>query len=144
MARLLLLVLPCLLLPLAGAATLDLAPYRGRVVVVDFWASWCEPCRASFPWLNTMQRRHRDAGLTVITVNLDESREAADAFLKETTNALPVIYDPTGQLAQKYGLQTMPTSLLFDRSGVLQQRHNGFLQSRETTYEDHIRALLRD
>lgn len=144
MARLLIVVLSCLILPLANAARLDLTPYRGRVVVVDFWASWCEPCRASFPWLNTIQRRHAAAGLTVITVNLDEERSAADAFLKEIPNQLPVIYDPGGRIAQEYELLAMPTSLLFDRNGTLRQRHNGFLQSRENTYEEHIRALLRD
>lgn len=138
-----------LALPVAHAADtaparLDLAAWRGRVVLVDFWASWCAPCVESWPWLQAMQQRHEKAGLTVITVNLDEHPEDAQRFLRRHPGNLPVVPDPTGQLAARWQLQTMPSSLLFDRNGTLRYRHNGFLQADTQLYEDHIRTLLRE
>lgn len=131
-----------LTLTAARADGLNLDAWRGRVVVVDFWASWCTPCRASFPWLMQLQQRFGPQGLTVITVNLDEQRPDAERFLRETGSTLPVHYDPQGLLASHYQLTTMPSTLLFDRQGRLHQRHNGFFESRIPAYEDAIRHLL--
>lgn len=146
--RLLLCLLTLLCLPLAKAAdsapSLDLAALRGRVVLVDFWASWCTPCLASWPWLSDVQQRHGNDGLTVITVNLDEDPAALQHFLKRYPSSLPVVRDPTGALAAQWQLQTMPSSLLFDRQGTLRYRHNGFLQADISRYEDHLRTLLRE
>lgn len=144
MLRLLALLLPWLAFSSSYAATLDLDTWRGRVVVVDFWASWCEPCRASFPWLNSLQQRYETRGLVVVTVNLDENQADAKRFLQENPSVLPVIDDPAGEIAKKYQLLAMPTSLIFDRQGVLRFRHNGFFESKIEDYEKHILTLVLD
>lgn len=126
------------------ATPLDLSPYKDQVVLVDFWASWCAPCHASFPWLKSVQNKYAAQGLMVLTINLDEQRQDADVFLAKYPSTLAVLYDPKGLYAQEYGLETMPTSLIFDRKGVIRYRHNGFLESKVNDYEDHIRAVLHD
>lgn len=128
----------------ARAAALDLQPYRGQVVLVDFWASWCTPCRTSFPWLQQIAQRYAGQGLTVITVNVDEERPQAERFLQELSISLPVIYDPQGQIASHYQLQTMPTTIIFDRQGRLHTRHHGFFASRIPAYETTLHRLLAD
>lgn len=126
------------------ATPLDLSPYKGQVVLVDFWASWCSPCHASFPWLSRVQKKYAAQGLMVLTINLDEQQQDAAAFLAKYPNTLAVLYDPKGLYAQEYGLETMPTSLIIDRKGVIRYRHNGFLESKVNDYEDHIRTVLHD
>src|SRR4051812_16001142 len=95
-------ILACLALTATAADTagaLDLARYRGKVVLVDFWASWCEPCRHSFPWLNAMQAKYADRGLVVIGVNVDRERADADRFLRDVPAKFQIVYDPEGTLA---------------------------------------------
>src|SRR5690349_13946413 len=101
----------CLLL--AGAArpaapengAFDIARYHGRVVVVDFWASWCKPCRQSIPWLNEMRSRYGQKGLVIVGVNVDANRADAEKFLREVPIGFEVLYDPLGKLAEQFGLQ---------------------------------------
>lgn len=133
-----------LLPPSLLATPLDLSPYKDQVVLVDFWASWCAPCHASFPWLKSVQNKYAAQGLMVLTINLDEQRQDADVFLAKYPSTLAVLYDPKGLYAQEYGLETMPTSLIIDRKGVIRYRHNGFLESKVNDYEDHIRTVLHD
>jgi len=128
---------------LALEPSLDLEQWRGRVVVVDFWASWCEPCRRSFPWLNEMQAKYRDQGLVVIGVNVDAERSEADRFLAAVPAAFKVVYDPTGTLPARYGVSAMPSSFVFDRSGELSARHLGFQARRRGEYEAVIKQLLK-
>ena len=105
-----------------GSVPLDLARYRGRVVVVDFWASWCKPCRQSIPWLNEMRARYGDDGLVIVGVNVDALRSDAERFLREVPAEFELVYDPEGALAGLYKLQGMPMSFVFDRNGKL-SRH---------------------
>ncbi len=79
---------------LAADEPLDLTQFRGKVVVIDFWASWCAPCRQSFPWLNEMQAKYRDRGLVIIGVNVDRERAEADRFLQQTPADFQIVYDP--------------------------------------------------
>lgn len=121
---------------------LDLTAYRGKVVVVDFWASWCRPCRRSIPWLNELQARHSPRGLVVLGVNTDTAREDADRFMAAVPVDFKVIFDPQGQLAAHYKLPGMPTSLIFDRDGRLMNTHVGFRESEQATREREIVSLL--
>ena len=93
-----------LLLPQAQAAdpTLDLKAHAGKVVVVDFWASWCKPCRQSIPWLNQMQAKYAARGLVVIGVNVDTERPLADKFLSQTPVRFALVFDAEGKLPQEY------------------------------------------
>lgn len=123
-----------------AAADFDLQEFHGKVVVLDFWASWCVPCRRSFPWMNSMQEKYADQGLVIIGVNLDAVATDAQAFLRETPADFRIISDPDGTLAREYDVIAMPTSYIFDRNGDLVTRHLGFKVRRQAEYE----ALLAE
>ncbi|MFT5894310.1 MAG: YD repeat-containing protein [bacterium] len=114
----------------------DLEHYRGKVVYVDFWASWCTPCRASFPFMQDMAEEHGDS-LAIIAINVDESRSDADQFLEQFEINFDIVYDAQGALAESFNLKGMPTSYLYDREGQLIGSHIGFkikdIRSLETT-----------
>ena len=126
----------------ADAPKLDLSQYKGKVVYLDFWASWCKPCRQSFPWMNAMQAKYSADGLVVVSVNLDEQRADADKFLKQVPADFTIVFDPEGKLAEQYQLIGMPTSFLIGRDGQVVKRHSGFFDSSPAEYEAEIRALL--
>ena len=126
----------------ADAPALDLSQYKGKVVYLDFWASWCKPCRQSFPWMNAMQAKYAGDGLVVVSVNLDEEHADADKFLKQVPADFTIVYDPEGKLAEQYKLIGMPTSFLIGRDGQVAKRHAGFFDSSPAEYEAEIRALL--
>jgi thiol-disulfide isomerase/thioredoxin len=119
-----------------------LGPIEGRVVWVDFWASWCVPCRRSFPWLNAMQAKHGPAGLQIIAVNLDKDRALADRFLAEVPAEFALRFDPSATLAKEYGVQAMPSSFLIDADGNVLATHSGFRTADVADYERAIEAAL--
>jgi len=123
-----------------AASDFNLPEFRGKVVVLDFWASWCVPCRRSFPWMNSMQEKYGSDGLVIIGVNLDADSTDAQAFLAEIPADFKIISDPDGTLAREHDVIAMPTSYVFDRSGNLVTRHLGFKVKRQEEYE----ALLVD
>lgn len=126
----------------ASAPELDLAQYRGKVVYLDFWASWCVPCRKSFPWMNAMQKAYGERGLVVIAVNVDTERRDADRFLFAVPAEFQVLYDPAGALAQRYRLAGMPSAFIIDRDGRLVVHHEGFTRDSPRTEEAEIQQLL--
>lgn len=121
---------------------LNLDQFRGSVVVVDFWASWCQPCRRSIPWLNEMRARYGKQGLVVIGVNVDARQGDAARFLREVPAEFDVVYDPAGQLAERYHLPGMPASFVYDRSGHLAEQHVGFRDTDRAPYEAALQKLL--
>jgi len=122
---------------------IELKDLKGEVVYLDFWASWCGPCRKSMPWLNRMQEKYDDAGFRVIGVNLDKERELADEFLQTVPVNFQLVYDPEGKLASQYQLLGMPNSFMIGRDGMIQQRHVGFMESKLAEYEEQILQLLK-
>jgi cytochrome c biogenesis protein CcmG, thiol:disulfide interchange protein DsbE len=141
---LLLVVLVCCMGQAALAADdkLDLARFRGKVVVVDFWASWCAPCRQSFPWLNEMHAKYRDRGLVVIGINVDREHAEAELFLKQTPADFEIVYDPDGSLAARYQVPGMPSSYLFGRDGQPAGVHIGFRNGTREEREAELERLL--
>lgn len=125
-----------------ASEALDLAGYRGKVVLVDFWASWCKPCRDSFPWLNVMQRKYGERGLVVIGVNVDRERADAQRFLKDVPAEFTLIYDPEGALASRYELMGMPASFVFGPDGKLVNTHLGFRNGARAEREAELQRLL--
>ncbi|HEX5789142.1 MAG TPA: TlpA disulfide reductase family protein [Woeseiaceae bacterium] len=119
-----------------------LSPHSGKVVLVDFWASWCAPCRSSFPWMNDMQTKYADDGLVIVAVNVDNDREAALKFLDEHPPEFEVHYDADRVLARRFEVVAMPSSFLLDRDGRIVDRHLGFKVLQQDEYEAAIRAAL--
>jgi thiol-disulfide isomerase/thioredoxin len=108
---------------LEGQLPADLA---GKIVVVDFWASWCSPCKASFPILNELQKQYADKGVVVIGVNVDEKRADMDEFLKHHSADFVVVRDAAKKLVGQANINTMPTSFILDAAGKVRFVHNGF------------------
>jgi thiol-disulfide isomerase/thioredoxin len=121
---------------------LDLSQYRGHVVVVDFWASWCKPCRQSIPWLNDLRQRYAGQGLIVIGVNVDAERGDAERFQHDVPIGFDVIYDPQGRLAEQFHVQGMPSSFVFDRDGKLARTLLGYRDAQRPQHEAEIQELL--
>jgi thiol-disulfide isomerase/thioredoxin len=117
---------------------------KGKVVLVDFWASWCEPCKQSFPVMEELHKRYADRGLVIIAINVDENRPDMEAFLKKNAATFIVLRDANQKLVERTGIATMPSSFLLDRDGKVRFAHTGF-RGEETRkkYEEEIEALLK-
>ncbi|MBT1446003.1 TlpA family protein disulfide reductase [Shewanella sp. JM162201] len=126
----------------AEGKVLNLSDYRGKVVYVDFWASWCGPCRKSFPWMNEMHSRYKDKGLVVLAINLDTDKDDATAFLNDLKPQFVIGYDSEGEVARRFDLQGMPSSFVFDKTGKLVKSHVGFFTERASEYEAELVTLL--
>jgi len=134
-------VAPAFTLPgLQGEVTLG--SLRGKAVLVDFWASWCGPCRQSFPWMNDLQKRYGDKGLAIVAVNLDKDRELASQFLAEVPAAFTVAFDPSGKTAESYKVKAMPTTFLVSPDGKLLLTHTGFDAKHASEFEAQIAEAL--
>ena len=123
---------------------LDLKQYQGKVIYLDFWASWCIPCRKSFPWLNDLGKKHSPDDLVVIAVNLDKKKSLATEFLNNYPANFKIIYDPKGLLAKKYKIKGMPSSVLFGKDGRPKFAHKGFFPSKIESYEKEIDQLIAE
>jgi cytochrome c biogenesis protein CcmG/thiol:disulfide interchange protein DsbE len=115
---------------------------RGKVVIVDFWASWCEPCGEAMPVLNRLYRRYRRQGLVVVGVNVDRTERNARSFLRSTPVSFPIVHDARHQVAGRYGPPRMPSSYLIDRRGVVRYVHEGFRRGDGRELEERVRSLL--
>jgi len=119
-----------------------LVALQGKVVYLDFWASWCGPCRKSFPWMNEMQSRYGGRGLQVVAVNLDARRELADKFLAEVPASFTIAFDAHGDSARRYAIKGMPSSVLIGPDGTIVMRHVGFRDDERKEMESAIVAAL--
>ena len=125
-----------------GQGTVKLSNTSGSLVYVDFWASWCGPCKESFPWMNKIQEKYKAQGLKVIAVNLDAKTEDAKKFLEQHPARFTVAFDPKGVIPKVYGVKGMPTSFLIGRDGKIIVRHSGFRASDATLLETEINKAL--
>jgi len=133
---------PALALPTAGGETVALDALRGRVVYVDFWASWCSPCRKSFPWMAEMQKKYGPSGFAVIAVNVDKRRADADRFLQSTAAQFTVVYDPVGTTPKAWNVKAMPSSFVIDTKGNVAIIESGFRDENVVELERRIRSLV--
>lgn len=122
---------------------IDAAALKGRVVVVDFWASWCAPCKRSFPWWSEMQAKYGARGLQVVAVNVDRQRADADAFLARAMPRFALAFDAEGETPQRFQVKAMPTSVLIGADGRVLLRHEGFKDDDRAALEAAIVAALR-
>jgi thiol-disulfide isomerase/thioredoxin len=122
----------------------DTVQFRDKVVYVDFWASWCAPCRLSFPFMNRLQRKYQDKGLLVVAINLDRKSVDAEQFIEEMRSTLQVVFDSTGSLAKLYSLDAVPSSFIYGRDGVLRARHEGFYPKDTVALDSLVNSLLAE
>jgi thiol-disulfide isomerase/thioredoxin len=134
----------CPLQSLAGDTQVDLAQFKGKVVYVDFWASWCGPCALSLPFLSQLQAELGSQGFEVVAVNLDENIKDAKNFLADHPVGLSIVTAPGGQCPEKYGVQAMPSSFLFDRQGRMRHAYLGFRSGEKDDIRNHILRLLAE
>lgn len=127
-----------------SATQFELKKYEGQVVVLDFWASWCAPCRRSFPWLNAMHAKYSSQGLVIIGVNVDNDPAAAATFLQEFPAEFQIHYDTDAVLARQYDIQGMPSSVVIGRDGEIADTHIGFKVKRQNEYEAILVAALNE
>ena len=119
-----------------------LSKYRGKLVYLDFWASWCGPCRQSFPWMNEMQAKYGARGLQVVGVNLDANSADARQFLASVPAHFVVAFDPQGGTPRSYGIVGMPSSVLIGADGKVLFQHTGFRPADRAELEAKILAAL--
>lgn len=134
---------PAFALPNAAGQNVELAKLRGKVVYVDFWASWCSPCKRSFPWMNEMTRKYGPKGLTIVAINVDKKRQDAEKFLSVAPAEFTIVYDPAGKVPASFDVKGMPSSYLVDATGNVVFVETGFRDERKGEVEQRIRAELR-
>jgi cytochrome c biogenesis protein CcmG/thiol:disulfide interchange protein DsbE len=119
-----------------------LAALKGKVVYVDFWASWCGPCKQSFPFMNELQAKYRAQGFEVLAINLDAKRDEADKFLAEVPAQFTVAFDAKGDSAKRFEIKGMPSSFLIGRDGKVAATHRGFKEQDRKELESRIAQAL--
>jgi len=124
--------------------TVSLEEYRGSIVYLDFWASWCGPCRQSFPWMDDLLVKYEGQGFQIVAINLDSSMEDAEDFLLDNPVDFLVAFDPEGNTPEAYGVIGMPTSYLIDRNGEIVKQHTGFNSSYKAELEQAVTKLLEE
>lgn len=124
------------------AGTVKLEQYQGKLVYIDFWASWCGPCRQSFPWMNEMQARYGGQGLQVVGINVDAKTDDARSFLNATPASFVIAFDPSGTAPRNYGVKGMPSSVLIGPDGKVLYEHSGFRPADRSVLEARIKSAL--
>ena len=132
-------------LPLrGGTAPLGLGKLRGQVVMVNFWASWCGPCREEFPLLDQMYKKYKAMGFTMLGVNVEPESKDAEGFIAKTPVTFPIVFDKDSAVSKLYHVEGMPSTVLIDRNGVLRWVHRGYKTGDVDEYLNQVRALLRE
>jgi thiol-disulfide isomerase/thioredoxin len=135
---------PTFSLPARGGSTINLSQYKGQVVMINFWASWCVPCRQEMPLLDSIYKKYKPLGFTLLSVNVEPEQKDAENFLKQTPVTFPVVFDAKSQVSSLYNVQGMPTTVFIDRKGNVRLMHVSYKTGDENLYMDQIRSLLRE
>jgi peroxiredoxin len=133
---------PAFSLQSVSGGPVSLAQFKGDVVMINFWASWCGPCRQEMPLLDSIYKQYKDMGFTLLGVNVEPDAGSADAWLRKTPVSYPILFDPKSQVSQLYQVQAMPTTVIIDRQGIVRYVHNGYLPGDENQYMNSIRSLI--
>jgi thiol-disulfide isomerase/thioredoxin len=135
---------PDFTLPTLGGPNVRLQEQRGQVVMINFWASWCGPCRDEMPQLARLYEKYRASGFTVLAVNIDEDPRKAAGLAQQLGMRFPVLLDSGKQVSRLYDLSAMPSTVLVDRDGRVRYVHRGYRDGFADTYDKQIRELLRE
>jgi peroxiredoxin len=127
-----------------AGTNLRLSEQRGQVVMINFWASWCGPCRQEMPVLDQLQQRYAKAGFTVLGVNVEEDSTQAERLLKQMNVSFPILFDSESIVSKLYDVSAMPVTVIVDRDGNMRYLHKGFKPSYEDSYRQQISELIRE
>ena len=127
-----------------GGQALNLSQYKGQVVMINFWASWCGPCRQEMPLLDSIYKKYSKAGFVMLGVNVEPDSKAAIDWLKETPVSFPILFDRDSKVSKLYEVAGMPSTVIIDRSGKVRTLHRGYKPGDENEYMDSIRTLVRE
>ena len=123
---------------------IKLSEYRGQVVLLNFWASWCGPCRAEMPALDALYKKYKSLGFVVLGVNVDDKKDKADALLKKIPVSFPILYDTDKKITELYSVSAMPSSYFIDRDGKIRSIHKGYLPEYDALYRKEVKALIKE
>ena len=129
-----------------GGKTIDLSQFKGQVVMINFWASWCGPCRKEMPLLEDIYKKYKPMGFTMLAVNVEPDTKAADAWLGKLAKpvSFPIAYDVDSKVSKLYKVETMPSTVIVDRKGNVRVLHRGYKTGDENVYLTQIRSLLKE
>jgi peroxiredoxin len=131
-------------LPAAAGDTVSLADLKGQVVLINFWASWCGPCRQEMPILDQLYKKYKTAGFTLLGVNVEPKSADALGFLKGTPVSFPILFDTQSKVSTLYEVTGMPSTVIIDRRGNVRYIHHGYKPGDDGEYQDQIRTLMRE
>ncbi len=123
---------------------LRLSEHRGDVVLINFWASWCGPCRAEMPELEALYQKYQKLGFTIFGINIDKDRAMADKVLASTPLSFPILFDSSSSVSELYQIDAMPTTVIVDRDGKVRFIHRGYKPGYEDEYVKQIKLLIRE
>lgn len=123
-------------------ANIKLSELRGQVVMVNFWASWCGPCRQEMPLLDDLYKKYKDYGFELLGINVDENRDAAEKLLKQLPVSFSVLFDPASSVVELYDVDAMPSTVLIDRDGNMRFLHRGYKPGYEKEYDAQVKELV--
>ena len=127
-----------------GGGNLRLEEYRGQVVLINFWASWCGPCRQEMPLLDRLHHRYEDTGFAVLGVNVEGELEPAQEIVDKINVTFPILIDDGQKVSEMYNLQAMPSTVVVDRDGVVRYIHLGYKPGDEAKYVEVVKQLIRE
>jgi peroxiredoxin len=128
----------------ASGDNLRLSEYRGNVVMINFWATWCGPCRQEMPLLDELYNRYERVGFNLLGVNIDDDSNRAMQMIEELGVGFPVLFDDRKEVSKLYDVEAMPVTVIVDRQGTVRYVHHGYKPGYEDKYLDQIRTLLRE
>ncbi|MGB5102176.1 MAG: TlpA disulfide reductase family protein [Steroidobacteraceae bacterium] len=135
---------PDFALPAREGAAVRLSELKGQVVMINFWATWCGPCRQEMPLLQQLQSKYEPLGFTLLGVNVENDSAAAQAWLKGMPVTFPILFDRENEVAERFGVQGMPSTVFVDRAGNVRHVHRGYKPGDEAKYADVIRSLVKE
>jgi peroxiredoxin len=135
---------PAFQLSSAGGGALSLADLKGQVVLINFWASWCGPCRQEMPVLEQLYKKYKAGGFTLLGVNVEPKSADAASFLQSTPVSFPIVFDADSHVSKLYEVSGMPSTVIVDRKGTVRYVHHGYKPGEESEYLDQIRTLMRE
>ena len=127
-----------------GGKTINLAQYKGQVVMINFWATWCGPCRQEMPLLESIYKKYNKMGFTLLGVNVEPDSKPAEDWLKATPVSFPILFDTKSEVSKMYEVSGMPSTVIVDRKGNVRVIHHGYKPGDENEYQDNIRKLVRE